>query len=125
MWGSLTCFSTTSTTNPAVSSAAFASARDIPVTSGIFTLAGTPLLTWIVTSDPSSADAPPPGVCASTIPFGSAESTVSTSGVKFAPASLFCALTDLSPTTSGTEPYAGAGGAGKLSAGIPAITRNM
>ena len=95
------------------------------MTSGTFTLEGTPLLTWIVTNPPSSSDAPPAGVCATTVPFGSAESTTSTSGVKFALASTFCACSDRCPTTSGTVPDWGAGGAGKLSAGIRAMTRSM
>ena len=79
----------------------------MPDDAGTFTLAGTPLLTWIVTVAPSSSEAPPAGVCATTVPFGSAESTTSTSGVKFASASTFCRLARTQPDHVGDRPALG------------------
>ena len=74
-----------------------------------------PSLTPSVTALPSWSRAPPPGACVRTVPAGSKDCTSSPIGVKFACASFLSASSIGRPTTSGTGPVSGGGGASKPS----------
>src|SRR5205823_11872461 len=79
----------------------------------------------MVTPVPSCALDPPAGLCEHTMPEGLSQGWDFTMAVKFAFASVFTASSCFIPTTSGTVPLFGGGGAGKLFTGRPATALVM
>ena len=116
-FGSVTTRVCTDTLNPAVFRVDEASCCASPITSGTGDCGTCPLLTVKVTVVPSGAVEPPAGVWAHTMPFGWAHGPSTGFGVNCAFTSVLVAVGSSIPTTLGTVPVFGAGGAGNCSTG--------
>src|SRR6266498_1476944 len=123
--GSSTSCNTTCTLNPAASSLVLASSFVRPTTLGTGVFGAFPLLTTMVTMLPRAALAPPFGLWAKTMPAGSREGAVLTTGVKLALSRVLRASACFIPTTFGTLPPWGGGGFGKLLTGSPDAALTM